>query len=334
MVLVLYGDQQAGVHELGLRLAPLGGNSLIDDHEEGRPATGEPLDAGPDDDVAGGDRLVGGDAVGEVGPHSRPEVPLEPGSPEVEHPLDVGVEPLVVEGSHSHGEAAGDVGVGGGSVGDAPVGAEQGDQLEGQQGDEQTQDDPAQKTAADTAPGDGGVDSSGDASHEGTVPSVEEAETRQRATWVAAAVLAVIVAVLAIVLFTRGQSEKARQDQVKDTAQKFALALSTYDYRHLDRDLGKVRSLGVGNFRYQYQDVLGANSFTKALADNQAVATAKIKSGPFVAALSKDDARTFTVVSQTIKGQSAPQGETRNVRVESILVRTPKGWRVDWVQIS
>jgi hypothetical protein len=112
------------------------------------------------------------------------------------------------------------------------------------------------------------------------------------------------------------------------------LALSTYDYRHLNTDLGKVRGMGVGNFRYQYEDVLGANSFTKALSDNKAIATAKVKSGPFVAALTPDDARTFTVVSQTIKGNSAPQGETRNVRVESILVRTPKGWRVDWVQIS
>jgi hypothetical protein len=163
---------------------------------------------------------------------------------------------------------------------------------------------------------------------------VSPAQNRQRATWMAAAVLAVIVAVLAIVIFTRGQSEKARQTEVKNTAEKFALALSTYDYHHLNSDLGKVRGMGVGNFRYQYEDVLGANSFSKALSDNQAIATAKVKSGPFVAALSKDDARTFTVVSQTIKGKSAPQGETRNVRVESILVRTPKGWRVDWVQIS
>jgi Mce-associated membrane protein len=147
-------------------------------------------------------------------------------------------------------------------------------------------------------------------------------------------VLAVIVAVLAIVIFTRGQSANSRQQEVKSTAEKFALALSTYDYQHLNRDLGKVRGMGVGNFRYQYEDVLGANSFSKALSDNQAVATAKVKSGPFVAALTNDDARTFTVVSQTIKGKSAPQGETRNVRVESILVRTPKGWRVDWVQIS
>ncbi|MBV9283879.1 MAG: hypothetical protein JO176_04655 [Acidimicrobiia bacterium] len=146
--------------------------------------------------------------------------------------------------------------------------------------------------------------------------------------------LAVVVAVLAIVLVTRGQSAKARQSEVKDTAQKFALAISTYDYHHLSRDLGSVRNMGVGNFRYQYQDVLGSTAFSKALTDNQAVATAKVKSGPFVAALSKNDARTFTVVSQTIKGSSSPQGDTRNVRVETILVRTSDGWRVDWVQIS
>jgi preprotein translocase subunit SecG len=221
-------------------------------------------------------------------------------------------------------------------VGGAAAAPDQGDQLEHEQGDQDPQHDPAQdpSSTAAAALGDGGIDSGGDASHGGSVPSAEAAETRQRATWIAAAVLAVIVAVLAIVLFTRGQSTKARQDEVKAKAEKFALALSTYDYRHLNTDLGKVRSMGVGNFRYQYEDVLGANSFSKALSDNQAIATAKVKSGPFVAALTKDDARTFTVVSQTIKGKSDPQGETRNVRVESILVRTPKGWQVDWVQIS
>jgi hypothetical protein len=319
------------MHELGLRLAPLGGNSLIDDHEEGRPAAGDALDARPDDDVAAADRLVGGDPVSEVGPHGGPEVPLEAGGPEVEHPLDVGVEPLVVEGGHGHGEASSEVSVGGGGVGGAAVGADQRHQLEDQQDDEQRQDDPTQHSAADAAPTDGGVDSGGDADHEASVSS---AQARERAIWVAAAVLAVIVGILAIVLTTRGQSANARQDEVKRTAERFAVALSTYDYRQLDRDLGKVRSMGIGNFRYQYQDVLGANSFSKALTDNQAVATAKVTSGPFTAALSNDDARTFTVVSQTIKGKSAPQGETRNVRVESILVRTPKGWRVDWVQIS
>ena len=317
--------------ELGLRLAPLGGNSLIDDHEEGRPAAGDGLDAGPDHNLPGADRLVGGDPVGEVGSHGGPEVPLEPGGTEVEHAADVGVEPLVVEGGHGHGEALGDVDVGRGGTGEAAVAADQGEQLERQQGDEKGEDHPTEESAADTAPAGTGVDSGGDASHEAIVSS---GPPRQRATWIAAAVLAVIVAALAIVLATRGESAKGRQTEVKDTAEHFAIALSTYDYRRLDRDLGKVRGMGVGNFRYQYEEVLGANSFDKALKSNEAVAKAKVKSGPFVAALSKDDARTFTVVAQTITGKSAPQGETRNVRVETILVRTPKGWRIDWVQIS
>jgi len=157
---------------------------------------------------------------------------------------------------------------------------------------------------------------------------------RNRATWLACAALAVIVAILAVVLFTRGESAKSRQADVKHTAERFALALSSYDYRHLAPDLAKVRAMGVGNFRYQYEQILGGNSFETALKNNEAIATAKITDGPFVAAIGKNDARTFTVLEQEIKGKSAPNGEKRKVRVESILVRTPSGWRVDWVEIT
>jgi Mce-associated membrane protein len=146
--------------------------------------------------------------------------------------------------------------------------------------------------------------------------------------------LAVVVAVLAIVISARGEGPQQRQTEVKRTAARFALALSSYDYRHLDRDLTKVRAMGVGNFRYQYRQILGGNSFETALGSNESVATAKVTSGPYVAALGTNDARTFTVLSQTIRGKSAPQGETRKVRVESILVLTPQGWRIDWVEIT
>ena len=117
-------------------------------------------------------------------------------------------------------------------------------------------------------------------------------------------------------------------------AQQFALALSSYDYHHIDRDLARVRNMGVGNFRYQYEQILGGSSFQKALRDNQAVATAKVVSGPFVASLSGQDARTFTVLTQRIQGKTTAQPETRKVRVESVLVRTPDGWKVDWVEIT
>jgi hypothetical protein len=211
------------------------------------------------------------------------------------------------------------------------VGAEQDDQLEDQQDDEQREDNPADVSAVDSTAALGEVDSGGDPGHNGIVSTVR---ARRRATWLAAAVLAVIVAVLAIVLTTRTQGAERRQNEVKDTAKRFAVALAAYDYRHLDRDLSTVRSMGVGNFQYQYQGILGANSFSTQVVTNQTVATAKVKDGPFVAALSSDDARTFTVVSQTINGKSSPQGQTRNLRIESTLVRTSKGWRVDGVQIS
>jgi len=127
---------------------------------------------------------------------------------------------------------------------------------------------------------------------------------------------------------------KGRQDTVKGVAERFAVALSSYDYRHLDRDLARVKGMGVGNFRYQYDQILAGTNFQSALKGNQAVATAKVVSGPFVASLRTDDARTFTVLQQRIAGKTSPQPETRKVRVESVLVRTPSGWKVDWVEIT
>jgi hypothetical protein len=147
-------------------------------------------------------------------------------------------------------------------------------------------------------------------------------------------VLALTAIALGAFLLLRGPGPAARQNRVKDVAQRFALALSSYDYHHLDRDLGRVRSMGVGNFRYQYEQILGGTSFQKALRTNQAVATAKVVSGPFVASLGHQDARTFTVLSQRIHGKASTQAETRKVRVESVLVRTPDGWKVDWVEIT
>ena len=155
-----------------------------------------------------------------------------------------------------------------------------------------------------------------------------------RATWLVVAVLVVLALALGGYLLGRGAGPSGRQATVKSFSEKFALALSSYDYHHLDRDLAKVRALGISRFSYDYSAVQNGSAFEKALKDNQAIATAKITSGPFVAALGKNDARTFTVLQQTVRGKSSPRPETRRVRVESFLVRTPSGWRVDWLEIT
>ena len=190
------------------------------------------------------------------------------------------------------------------------------DDLEGQQADEEHDRDASGPAIAE------------EAGHPASVAS------RSRATWLAAAVLALAAIGLGAFLLVRGPGSAIRQRQVEDVAERFALALSSYDYHHLDRDLARVRGMGVGNFRYQYEQILGGTSFQKALRNNQAVATAKVARGPFVASLGNQDARTFTVLSQRIQGRASPQPETRKVRVESVLVRTADGWKVDWVEIT
>jgi hypothetical protein len=146
--------------------------------------------------------------------------------------------------------------------------------------------------------------------------------------------LAVAAVVLGAVLVTRDNSAQEHRREVTTTAKRFALALSSYDYRHISRDLANVRSMGVGNFRYQYEEVLGGESFRKALTDNEAIATAEVVKGPYLAVLDDDEARTFTVLKQTVRGKGQAVPQTRRVRVESILVRTAKGWRIDWVEIT
>src|SRR5205823_1017415 len=140
VVLLRYGDQQPDAHDLGLLLAALGGDRLIEDHEEGPPTPGRPLNAGTGDDVADADRLVGGDPVGEVGAHGGPELPLEAGRAEGQDPGDVGVEPAVVERSHGDRELTDEGDVVGGGVWEPTLPAERND-LEGQQGDQHQHDE-------------------------------------------------------------------------------------------------------------------------------------------------------------------------------------------------
>lgn len=146
--------------------------------------------------------------------------------------------------------------------------------------------------------------------------------------------LAAAAIILGLVLLLPDGGERAERRDVEETAEEFAIALSSYDYRRLDRDLRAVREMGVGNFRYQYQQILGGDAFRNALRENQAVATARVVKGPYLAELAEDEARTFTVLTQTVRGKAPAQPQTRNVRVESILVRTRDGWKVDWVEIT
>jgi len=121
---------------------------------------------------------------------------------------------------------------------------------------------------------------------------------------------------------------------VLERAEAFAVALTSYDYRHVDRDLARVRALSTGGFREQYEQALGSEAFRDALVANRSVATAKVVIGPLLARLGDEEARTFTVLEQRVTTTAEAEPQVRKVRVETVLVRTSSGWKVDRVEVT
>jgi Mce-associated membrane protein len=149
---------------------------------------------------------------------------------------------------------------------------------------------------------------------------------------VVAAVLALAVAVAGVALVRRGPTAADRRDDALDASRRFALALSAYDYRRLDRDVAEVRALSTGTFREQYDRALDGTA-RAALRENEAVATATVLTGPLLARLGEDDARTFTVLEQRVRTKGAA-AQVRRTRVDIVLMHTNQGWKADRVEVS
>jgi Mce-associated membrane protein len=139
---------------------------------------------------------------------------------------------------------------------------------------------------------------------------------------------------MGLVLVTQGPSQHDRRRDVIRLSQRFAVALSSYDYRHLDADFAGVRSMSTAGFQDEYNQLLGGQQFVDALRQSQAVSTATIQTGPLLATLTRDDARTFTVVNQKIVNASNSQPQLTRTRIELYLVQTVSGWKVDRVDIQ
>ena len=140
---------------------------------------------------------------------------------------------------------------------------------------------------------------------------------------------------LGAVLLLRGDTTADRRNDVRDASEKFAVALSSYDYRHLDADFAKVRSMSTGGFRKEYNDLLGGRQFTDALTQSKARSVASVTRGPYITSLTGNEARTLTVVEQRISNADAKQARTVRTRVQLYLLHLASGgWKIDRVEIS
>jgi len=145
----------------------------------------------------------------------------------------------------------------------------------------------------------------------------------------AALVLVTVVALIgAAVLAPRISAASARGDQraqVLEAARQQTVNFTTLDYRHLDRDLGRVLHGSTGDFRKQVQ--AGTKDLTALVTANKAVATGDVLDAGLVSSDS-DSARVLVVADSNVVNAASPTGEKRHYRIQLDLVRQRGRWLV------
>lgn len=151
---------------------------------------------------------------------------------------------------------------------------------------------------------------------------------RRRVAFAALAVLTVAALVGIGVLAPRISSAAARDDQRADVlhaARQQTVNFTTLDYRHLDRDLGRVLRGSTGDFRKQFQ--AGTKNLTDLVTANKAVAKGEVLDAGLVSSDS-DSAVVLVVADSTVINTASPNGEQRHYRLQLHLVRDQGRWLV------
>lgn len=98
----------------------------------------------------------------------------------------------------------------------------------------------------------------------------------------------------------------------RDVARQFGVAVTSFDYRHVDSDIGRVLALGGPGFGTQFRNAMGAN-FVDSIKTNKRISSGQVVLGPTVQRVSGGRATFLVVVSQQIvsDGSSTPPQSLR-----------------------
>ena len=110
--------------------------------------------------------------------------------------------------------------------------------------------------------------------------------------------------------------------------------LQREDFNNDKVDAGDVGSGQTVTALYEIVPV-GSPSAVDALRSSQARSVATVQRGPYIASLTKDEARTFTVVQQRVTNKSNQKAQVTTQRVQLYLVRLRSGgWKIDEVTLN
>lgn len=159
-------------------------------------------------------------------------------------------------------------------------------------------------------------------------PAPRPARSRAVPVAVALVVVSTALAVLAAVLAARVDADRQERDDVRRVAGRFAEALLTYDFEHLDEAKERVLALSTGNFRQEYEQAFEGGLDT-LLRETQARSQATV-TDIFVGEV-EDGATSAIVVADARAEGSAGTRRTVSSYIRLELVKVEGRWRVDGV---
>lgn len=129
-------------------------------------------------------------------------------------------------------------------------------------------------------------------------------------------------------LYERHEEDRRNQD-ILAAARQSALNFTSLDYRHYGRDSQNVLKGATGEFKTQF--AAQTKELTKIVADNKSVSEGQILDAGIARADARS-ARVLVVADSKVTNVAAPQGTSRNYRLQLDLVLVDGEWLTSHVE--
>lgn len=129
--------------------------------------------------------------------------------------------------------------------------------------------------------------------------------------------------------FTAPDDSAAAQTQVAQVASDYAVKLSSFDYRDLDKNRQAITAMSTEDFGKKYDEMVKA--LTEIVSNGKGVATAEVTHAA-VESLDGDKATAVLFVNQKARNVVAPDGKSQPYRMVVKLQHHDGRWLVDDVQ--
>jgi hypothetical protein len=148
--------------------------------------------------------------------------------------------------------------------------------------------------------------------------------------WVLLAI-AVVAAVGFAFLWQRAEAEQRGEQELRETAREFVLALTNFSSETIGSDVDKIRSFATGRFAEEVDTLFGEQTIA-AIEEARASSRSQVQE-LFVQSMGSESASVFAVVNEEVMNRSLEEPQPGVIRLEIELLKTDSGWKVEGVQL-